>query len=63
MWGLMAGLQVLLALGAFYWGRLITVEIPGHPGHSPSTKLDAVVKRDVWSSWLLNDSKRGKQLT
>ena len=63
VWGLMAGLQVLLALGAFYWGQLITVEFPGHPGHPPSTKLDAVVKRDVWSSWLLNDSKRGKQLT
>ena len=31
--------------------------------HPPSTKLDAVVKRDVWSSWLLKDSKRGKQLT
>lgn len=26
-------------------------------------KLDAVVKRDVWSGWLLKDSIRGKQFT
>ena len=25
-------------------GWLITVEAPGHPGHPPSTQLDAVVK-------------------
>jgi len=25
-------------------GWLITVEVPGHPGHPPSTQLDAVVK-------------------
>ena len=59
----LAGLQVLPAMGAFYWGRLITVEAPGHPRHPSSTKLVAVVKWGVWSSWLLKDSKRGKQLT
>ena len=45
MWGLMAGLQGLLAMGAFYClgGCLIAVEDPRHPGHPPSTQLDAVV--------------------
>ena len=49
MWGLKAGLQGLLAMGAFYClgGWLITVEAPGHPGHPPSTQLDAVVFKTV----------------
>ena len=28
-------------------GWLITVEAPGHPGHPPSTQLDAVVKAEL----------------
>ena len=43
MWGLMAKLQGLLAMGAMSRGWLITVEALGHPGHPPSTQLDAVV--------------------
>ena len=30
-------------------GWLITVEAPGHPGHPPSTQLDAVVKAKLFS--------------
>ena len=50
VWGLKAGLQGLLAMGAFYClgGWLITVEAPGHPGHPPSTQLDAVVKDSLY---------------
>ena len=28
-------------------GWLITVEAPGHPGHPPSTQLDAVVNSKI----------------
>ena len=31
-------------------GWLITVEAPGHPGHTPSTQLDAVVNNNRKSS-------------
>ena len=45
VWGLIAGLWGLLAMGAFYHlgGWLIIVEAPGHPRHPPSTQHDAVV--------------------
>ena len=41
----MAGLQGLLAMGVSHClgGWLIKVETSGHPGHPPSTQLDAVV--------------------
>ena len=45
MWGLMAGLRGLLAMGSVLLSRgwLVTVKVPGHTGHPPSTQLDAVV--------------------
>ena len=45
VWGLMAGLRGLLAMGSVLLSRgwLVTVKVPGHAGHPPSTQLDAVV--------------------
>ena len=45
LWGLMAGLRGLLAMGSVLLSRgwLVTVKVPGHTGHPPSTQLDAVV--------------------
>ena len=45
LWGLMAALWGLLVMDMFYKSRgwLITAEAPGHPGHPPSTQLDAGV--------------------
>ena len=43
---LMAGLRGLRHMGAFYYlgaGWLVTGEAPGHPGHPPSTQLDAII--------------------
>ena len=31
-------------------GWLITVEAPGHPGHPPSTQLDAVVNNQSYAA-------------
>ena len=48
MWGLMAGLQGLLAIGTFYClvaGSLITVEAPGRiPGtHFPLSSIQLLI--------------------
>ena len=39
-------------------GWLITVEAPGHPGHPPSTQLDAVVNSKI----LLDVQPKGCQM-
>ena len=49
VWGLMAGLWGLVAMGAFlpFRGRLVTVEAPGLPRLPSSIQLDAVVNNPL----------------
>ena len=42
-------------------GWLITVEAPGHPGHSPSTQLDAVVNLNLFTRLVVLIQKNKKQ--
>ena len=54
VWGLMAGLPGLLAMGESR-GWLITVEAPGHLGHPPSTQLNGVVK-EIYPALLFDNT-------